>query len=53
MYAIGVGNFSTGLNIDQLYEIASKPTASHVYMVSDFNALSSLVHEISFKACVV
>eukprot|EP00079_Xenopus_tropicalis_P017795 XP_004918207.1 PREDICTED: integrin alpha-D isoform X1 [Xenopus tropicalis] len=49
-FAIGVGNaFTTSNALEELSSIASKPTADHVFQVSDFSALSQFQKQLQDK----
>lgn len=49
-FAIGVGR---NLDLQELTDIASKPTDSFLFMVDDFNALSSITDRLAKKTCAV
>ena len=48
IFSIGVGS---GVNEEQLETMASPPTDEHVYLLDNFDELSTLAEKISTKAC--
>lgn len=48
IFSIGVGS---GINAEELKTIASPPADEHVYLLDNFNELSSLADKMSTKTC--
>ena len=48
MFAIGVGKY---VDRKELSDIASDPDDDHMFMVDDFNALSTILEMLAAKTC--
>ena len=48
MFAIGVGKY---VDRKELSDIASDPDGDHMFMVDDFNALSTILEMLAVKTC--
>ena len=47
IFSIGVG----GYDLDELRAVASDPPCTHVYTLSDFSDVKSIISEIQQRAC--